>query len=141
MLAAHIVAGNLAVLSYMPSVPVFMLVLLLAAVCASGLERAGVSSLRPLLMLQLLALIAFLALGVTVGPWGDADAAPAIVAGMCGVAAMAVQNALGQISLKSSPTTAVMTMNLMRLIGTSACCWSAAIRPDSPRQGAVSGTL
>jgi uncharacterized membrane protein YoaK (UPF0700 family) len=89
-----------------------MLVLFLTRLLASGLERSGVSTLRPLLLLQLTFLIAFLVLCVTAGPWRDADALLAIIAGMFGVAAMAVQNALVQISLKNSPTTAVMTTNV-----------------------------
>jgi uncharacterized membrane protein YoaK (UPF0700 family) len=40
------------------------------------------------------------------------NAAPAVFAGMFGVAAMAVQNALVQISLSNTPTTAVMTTNV-----------------------------
>jgi len=112
VLAAHIVAGNPAIFSYILSVPIFMLVLLLTRLLASGLERAGISTLQPLLLLQLICLAAFFALCVTAGPWRDADALPAIIAGIFGVAAMAVQNGLVQISLKSSPTTAVMTTNV-----------------------------
>jgi len=64
------------------------------------------------LLLQLIVLVAFLVLCVTAGPWRDADAILAIIAGMFGVAAMAVQNALVQISMTKSPTTAVMTTNV-----------------------------
>ena len=85
-----------------------MLVLLLTRLLASGLEWSGVSTLRSLLLLQLIFLLAFLVLGVTAGPWSDTNATLAIIAGMSGVAAMAVQNALVQISLKTrrrmSPT-------------------------------------
>jgi uncharacterized membrane protein YoaK (UPF0700 family) len=112
VLAAHIVAGNPAILSYLLSVPFFMLVLFLTRLLAGALERVGLSTLQPLLLLQLLLLLGFLVLGVTAGPWKDANAALAVVAGMFGVAAMAVQNALVQISLKNSPTTAVMTTNV-----------------------------
>ena len=86
------------------------------ALIARAIERAGTSSLQPLLLLQLLALMAFLLLSVTVGPWQDPDAVLAIIAGMCGVAAMAVQNALAQIALKNTPSTAVMTTNVTRLM-------------------------
>jgi uncharacterized membrane protein YoaK (UPF0700 family) len=89
-----------------------MLVLLLIRVLASGLERSGLSTLPPLLLLQLVFLAAFLGLGVTAGPWRNDDALLAVIAGMFGVAAMAVQNALVQIALKNSPTTAVMTTNV-----------------------------
>ena len=112
VLAAHIVAGDPTILSYILSVPVFMLVLLLTRLLAGALERAGFSTLQPLLLLQLLLLVGFLVLGANFGPSKDADAVLAVVAGMFGVAAMAVQNALVQISLKNSPTTAVMTTNV-----------------------------
>jgi uncharacterized membrane protein YoaK (UPF0700 family) len=112
VLAARVVAGNPTIISYILSVPVFMLVLLLTRLLAGGLERSGISTLAPLLLLQLIVLVAFLVLCVTAGPWRDADAILAIIAGMCGVAAMAVQNALVQISMKKSPTTAVMTTNV-----------------------------
>jgi uncharacterized membrane protein YoaK (UPF0700 family) len=39
-----------------------------------------------------------------------------IVAGQLSVAAMAVQNALAELSLRGSPTTAVMTTNLTRFV-------------------------
>jgi uncharacterized membrane protein YoaK (UPF0700 family) len=41
---------------------------------------------------------------------------PSVVAAMCAVAAMAVQNALIQIALATAPSTAVMTTNLTRLM-------------------------
>ena len=116
ILAAHIVAGDPTIFSYMLSVPVFMLVLLLTRLVAGGLERAGVSTLPPLLLLQLLSLIAFLVLCVTAGPWTNANATLAIIAGMFGVTAMAMQNALVQISLRNTPTTAVMTTNVTHLM-------------------------
>jgi uncharacterized membrane protein YoaK (UPF0700 family) len=116
ILAAHMVAGNPTIFSYMLSVPVFMLVLFLTRLLAGGLERAGMSTLRPLLLLQLIFLVVFLVLGVTAGPWSNADALLAVIAGMFGVAAMAVQNALVRISLKNSPTTAVMTTNVTQFM-------------------------
>src|SRR5215472_6626273 len=54
ILAAHVVAGDPTVFSYILSVPVFMLVLLLTRLLATGLERAGIATLRPLLLLQLI---------------------------------------------------------------------------------------
>jgi uncharacterized membrane protein YoaK (UPF0700 family) len=112
VLAAHIVAGDPTIFSYILSVPVFMLVLFLTRVLAGGLEQIGISTLRPLLLLQLFFLVAFLSICVVAGPWRDANAILAVIAGMFGVAAMAVQNALVQISLTNTPTTAVMTTNV-----------------------------
>jgi uncharacterized membrane protein YoaK (UPF0700 family) len=67
VLAARIVAGDPTIFSYILSVPVFMLALFLTRLFAGGLERAGISSLRPLLLLQCSCLAAFLALCVTQG--------------------------------------------------------------------------
>jgi uncharacterized membrane protein YoaK (UPF0700 family) len=116
VLAALIVAGAPTIFSYILSVPVFMLVLLVTRLLAGGLERAGRDTLAPLLLLQLLSLAVFLVLCITAGPWIDPNATAAVVAGMFGVAAMAVQNALVQISLRNTPTTAVMTTNVTRFM-------------------------
>lgn len=62
ILAAHIVIGNPATLSYMLAVPVFMLVLLLSRLLADWLDRRDLAPLRTLLLLQLLLLVAFIAL-------------------------------------------------------------------------------
>ncbi len=116
VLAARMVAGDPAIASVMLSVPVFMLVLLLTKLIAGVIAGTGRSTLPPLLLLQLLMLAVFLLLCVTDGPWRDADAPLAILAGMFGVAAMAVQNALVQIGMRKSPSTAVMTTNITHLM-------------------------
>ncbi len=112
VLAAHVVNGDPAVLSYLLAVPVFMLVLLLTRLFASRLERTGVATLPPLLLLELLLLVSFLGCSVARGQRLDANSGIAITAGMFGVAAMAVQTALVQISLTKVPSTAVMTTNI-----------------------------
>ena len=50
------------------------------------------------------------------GPRIDPNTATAILGGMLGVSAMAVQNALVQVSLKGAPSTAVMTTNVTRFM-------------------------
>lgn len=112
VLAAHVINGAPVILSYVLAVPVFMLVLLLTRLFASWLERTGTATLRPLLLLQLLLLITFLLCCVTRKQGFAANSGMAITAGMFGVAAMAVQTALVQISLTKSPSTAVMTTNI-----------------------------
>lgn len=112
VLAAHVVAGDPTVLSYILSVPVFMVVLGLTRLLAGGCQAIGLRTLQPLLLLQALLLAGFLVLGVAVGRHYDPNAPILLVAGMLGVSAMAVQNALVQISLPGAPTTAVMTSNI-----------------------------
>jgi uncharacterized membrane protein YoaK (UPF0700 family) len=112
IIAAHIIAGERTTLSAILAVPVFMVAVFLARLLAGGIERAQRSVLAPLLLVQLLSLVGCLVVGAVAGPWADADAVPAIIAGMFGVAAMAVQNALVQIALRDTPATAQMTTNV-----------------------------
>jgi uncharacterized membrane protein YoaK (UPF0700 family) len=116
ILAAHLVSGSGAPVAPMLSVPMFVVALGLTRLLAGALERMGFASLRPLLLLQFLLLVGFLGLCISAGPRIDADAPIAVFAGMLGVSAMAVQNALVQISLKGAPSTAVMTTNITRFM-------------------------
>ena len=114
ILAAHIGGGGEAQIAPMLSVPVFIVMVGLTRLLAGGLESIGLVSLRPLLLLQFLLLAGFLVLCVAAGQRIDPNAINAILAGMLGVSAMAVQNALVQNSLKGAPSTAVMTSNVTR---------------------------
>jgi len=116
ILASRIVTGGEAPFAPMLSVPVFMVALGLTRLLVGGLESIGVASLRPLLLLQLLLLAGFFVLCVAAGPRIDPNTATAILGGMLGVSAMAVQNALVQVSLKGAPSTAVMTTNVTRFM-------------------------
>jgi uncharacterized membrane protein YoaK (UPF0700 family) len=116
ILAAHIASGGSAALAPMLSVPVFIAVLAAARLLASGLEAFGIASLKPFLALQLLLLAGFFVLCADTAASLAPDSARAIVAGMLGVSAMAVQNALVQISLRGAPATAVMTSNITRFV-------------------------
>jgi uncharacterized membrane protein YoaK (UPF0700 family) len=112
ILAAHVVSRTEAELAVMLSVPVFMVAIGLTRVLAMGLETIGFASLRPLLALQFLLLAGFLAPCALALPPINLNEAKIILAGMLGVSAMAVQNALVQISLQGAPPTAVMTSNI-----------------------------
>jgi uncharacterized membrane protein YoaK (UPF0700 family) len=112
ILSARLVARDPAPLAQLISVPVFMVALALTRLLAAGLERVRIGSLVPLLLLQFLLLAAFLAVCAAAGPHIDPNTAIMIFAGMLGVCAMAVQNALVRISLNGAPTTAVMTTNV-----------------------------
>jgi len=116
ILAAHLVSGGEAQIAAMLSVPVFVVVLGATRLLAGGLESLGLTSLQPLLLLQFLLLTGVFVLCATGSSRIDPNAPNGILAGMLGVAAMAVQNALAQISLKGAPTTAVMTTNITRFM-------------------------
>jgi uncharacterized membrane protein YoaK (UPF0700 family) len=116
VLAAYIATGRAAPLAPILSVPVFIAFLGLTRLVAAGLEEIGHGTLRPLLGLQLVLLVGFLAVRVAAGSGLDPTAPIAVVAGMLAVAAMAVQNALVQISLVGAPATAVMTTDITKFM-------------------------
>lgn len=109
---ARFFAGDPMPVAHVISVPVFMVALVLTRLLAAGLERLRIASLGPLLLLEFLLLAAVLAIGASPVPRVDPNAATMIFAGMLGVSAMAVQNALVRISLAGAPSTAVMTTNV-----------------------------
>ena len=112
ILAARLLAGGEAPVAHLLSVPAFITALILTRLLASGLERAQIASLQPLLLLHSLLLACFVAICVAAAPSTDPETAPLVVAGMLGVSAMAVQNALVRLSLRGAPATAVMTSNI-----------------------------
>ena len=116
ILTAHIVAreGDKACLAL--SLPLFILVLGLTRLLVAGLEALNIGSLRPLLLLQFLMLGGSFILCLPSDHNRAASARSLVVAGQLTVAAMAVQNALGQLSSPKAPATAVMTTNLARFI-------------------------
>jgi uncharacterized membrane protein YoaK (UPF0700 family) len=97
------------------AVPVFMAVMGLVTLASSAIATAGTMPLRLLLLLQTVFLAGFLLLGVGFGLFDNADSSMAVLAGMLGVSAMATQNVLGKLPLKSAPSTAVMTTNITQL--------------------------
>jgi uncharacterized membrane protein YoaK (UPF0700 family) len=116
VLAARSVAGEEASVAHLLSVPVFVMALAAARLLAASLIRLRITTLRPLLLLQFLLLSVFLAVSVVAGSAADPNTTIMIFAAMLGVSTMAVQNALVQISLAGSPSTAVMTINLTRFV-------------------------
>jgi uncharacterized membrane protein YoaK (UPF0700 family) len=111
VLAAHVVTGRAASLGPILAVPVFILVLGLTRLVAAALEKNRHRPLQPLLALQFVLLATLLMIWVAAGSGFDPAAPTGVVAGMLGVAAMAVQNALVRL-LVGAPATAVMTTDI-----------------------------
>lgn len=111
VLAAHLATGKAASLATVFSVPMFIMVLGLTRLAAAGLEESRHCPLQPLLALQFVLLVSFLTVWVAGGSGLNPAVPTGVVAGMLGVAAMAVQNALVQL-LVGAPATAVMTTDI-----------------------------
>jgi uncharacterized membrane protein YoaK (UPF0700 family) len=116
ILIAHIVARKGDDACLILSVPMFMLVLGLTRLLVAGLESIRVAALLPLLLLQFALLSSSFVLCFPSDHHRDPSPSNVVVVGQLCVAAMAVQNALGQISFPGAPSTTVMTTNLARFI-------------------------
>lgn len=113
VLAAHYVTGGFSQIGPLLSVPVFVAVLgIITALFSSKVTRG---TRRALLILHAVLLAALLGFGVGYGPFTNPESAMAVCVGMLGVAAMATQNALVKLDLRSFPSTAVVTTNTVQL--------------------------
>jgi uncharacterized membrane protein YoaK (UPF0700 family) len=116
ILAARVIADNRAPIAVVLSVPVFLLVLGLSRLLARRLSAIGIASLGQMLALECLLLAGFFGVCFPTARYVDPNAAIAILAGMFGVSAMAVQNVLVAVSLSGAPSTSAMTTNLTRFM-------------------------
>jgi uncharacterized membrane protein YoaK (UPF0700 family) len=108
-LGASFAFGTTGVVAKLLALPTFCVVILLARTLGLALDRKGWPALRLTFLLQ----AALLALGawmfLTLGPFPDGDAAPAVVTGLVVVSAMAIQNALHRTRLSALPPSTVLT--------------------------------
>jgi uncharacterized membrane protein YoaK (UPF0700 family) len=111
-LGVSIVHGTSGALAKLLALPLFALVVGLSHLAAVSINRRGLTPLRPLLILHTLLLVLFAGLAIWLGPFNDGDSATALLTGMTGVAAMAIQNAISRQHLKSAPPTTLMTGNV-----------------------------
>ncbi len=116
ILAVRIVNVKQAPIALIISIPIFVIVLALTKLLVYFLQQKNVKTLTPLLSLHFLFLLSYLIFALIDGKHLSYSSSLGIFAGMLGVAAMAVQNALMQLSLKGLPTTAVMTTNVTRFV-------------------------
>jgi uncharacterized membrane protein YoaK (UPF0700 family) len=133
LLAAHLPGGGQATLAMLLAVPVFVATVMATTLLAGRLRRSGRATLVSLLSLHLALLVGFLVMSVAAGPHPSPDTRGAVAAGLIGVVAMGVQNALVQLVFTGSPPTAVMTGNVMRL----AIDLVRSIGPDGAERGAA----
>lgn len=108
-LAAALVQGSHGNIGKTLALPEFVLMVALARLAGTALRAAGRPTLRPLMALMVLLLLAFCVLAVRYGPFPDSNTPAALLAGFCGIAAMAVQNAFSRVHFASFPPTTVMT--------------------------------
>jgi uncharacterized membrane protein YoaK (UPF0700 family) len=136
VLAARIVSDQAAPVAHLISVPVFVAGLAVTRGLGAACAAAGIAMLGPLLVLQLLLLCGALAVTIAQAP-ADPRSAAMVIAGMLCVAAMAVQNALVQLTLDRGPSTAVMTTNTTRFVVGLGDNGRAGVSASAERSGCI----
>jgi uncharacterized membrane protein YoaK (UPF0700 family) len=87
-----------------------------------------------LFTIHTLLLAAFAIIAITFGPFPDGDSTTALVTGMAGVAAMAIQNAISRQHMKGAPPSTLMTGNVTQVAIDLASLLS---RPDPESRAAI----
>jgi uncharacterized membrane protein YoaK (UPF0700 family) len=96
--------------------PAFIGAVALSRLLALAAERSGRAPGRPLLLLQVVLLVACLLCGWRAEPIADAGAPWVLATGMFGAAAMGVQNAAARLAFAELAPTTVMTGNVTQLV-------------------------
>lgn len=115
-LAAAFVYGSDGAIGKILALPEFIAVVAMARLAGAGLTARGKPTLTILLAVEAALLALFLTLGITSGPFPNSDAVSALAAGLSGVAAMALQNALQRLHFPNEPPTAIMTNNVTQAV-------------------------
>jgi uncharacterized membrane protein YoaK (UPF0700 family) len=125
LIGAALIRPHNGVLAKLLALPVFVVVV---ALTTTYVRTAPRMALPIVIGAQMALLAAFALCGHLASPIVDADAPLAIVAGLLGVAAMAVQNAASRLLLADLPPTTVMTGNVTQF---AADATQLLFRPDA----------
>lgn len=98
------------------ALPTFIISVAAVRLYGRSLERRKHAAAAPLLTLQAIFLMMFMALGLFAAPITDADAPLAILTALSGTVAMGVQNAASRTVFASLSPTTVMTGNVTQLV-------------------------
>ncbi|MDQ0440055.1 uncharacterized membrane protein YoaK (UPF0700 family) [Kaistia dalseonensis] len=108
-LGASLVLGTGGALTKLLALPVFIITVALARLAGNQLTDRGKAALPKLLFAKVILLFLFFLLAVTLGPFAHGDAPGAMLTGLVGVSAMAIQNAAQRVHLGTEPPSTLMT--------------------------------
>ncbi len=116
LIGAAIVEPHGGVVGKLLALPVFVLTVAATRLFVLGCERGKKDATRALLLWQIAFLGLFLLAGLAAAPFEGGDAPLAILTGMFGVTAMAIQNAASRTVFASLAPTTVMTGNVTQMV-------------------------
>jgi uncharacterized membrane protein YoaK (UPF0700 family) len=116
VIGASIAHPNAGLIAKLSALPVFVVVVAATSLFIRRCRKADHSPVRRLLAAQAILLAAFMVLALIATPLLSADAPLAVLAGLTGVAAMAIQNAASRTTFVELAPTTVMTGNVTQLV-------------------------
>lgn len=116
LIGASIAGSATGVFAKLLALPIFIGVVAITALYARHCERTSRAAAPAVLSAQLVLLGGFLGAGVLFAPFTEGNAPFAILTGMIGVAAMAVQNAAARTVFSELSPTTVMTGNVTQIV-------------------------
>ncbi|MBV8400161.1 MAG: DUF1275 domain-containing protein [Acetobacteraceae bacterium] len=116
VIGASMVHSGPGIIAKVLVIPVFIATIACVRLLAIRLRARKLSVVRTLLSLEAIFLFVFLASGVLLGPFYDADSTFAVLTGMAAAVAMAFQNAAMRDSLGHIHPTTLMTGNITQAV-------------------------
>lgn len=115
-LGAALINGTSGAWPKLMALPVFCVVVMLTRITSLHWMASQQPPVKRLLLVKVVLLAVAACLMVAKGPFADSNVWPAFTAGMLMVAAMAIQNAMQRIHLKSAPPSTLMTGNTTQVM-------------------------
>jgi uncharacterized membrane protein YoaK (UPF0700 family) len=116
MLGVEMVHATQLAIAKILAVPIFIVMVALTRLFVLHYEKKGESPWREMLLAQAALLACFMIAGGLTAPHEDANDLGTVVAGLLGVAAMAVQNAGSRLILQNHGPTTMMTGNTTQAV-------------------------
>ncbi|WP_165187117.1 YoaK family protein [Caulobacter soli] len=116
LIGAAIVTHHTGIIAKLLALPTFIVAVAATSLFLRHCRRTGRPQVAPVLVAEAALLTAFMALGLTLGPFKGGDQPAAILVGLTGVLAMGVQNAAARTVFAHLSPTTVMTGNVTQIV-------------------------
>lgn len=116
LIAKAMIQLDTGIVAKLLALPTFMIAVALSRLWVRAHTKRGWTGPAPLLIVEVLLLIGFLAVGVLATPLPAHETEATIVTGLLAVTAMGVQNAAARLVFSDLPPTTVMTGNVTQIV-------------------------
>ena len=116
VIGSELVHPSSGLIAKLLALPTFVVFVMFTRFVVLHYDKHSRSPLRTLLIIQAALLVACMLVGQDVAPVTDANTPGAILTGLLGVAAMAIQNGYARLTFAAHPSTTIMTTNAAQAV-------------------------